>query len=446
MTVVASESPPFTPLAESLARLENAVSPLTGIVTRVVRSTHMPDETSLPSLACQLASARRTLGTETVEYGSGASTDHERARAAAIGEALERYSGSLLPYERLQRCTARSLGPRAIPPEHLSLFHPLQVAHPSFPFGAFTEDTETVFAEGVSLADGGPAYAPAELVYLRPPPLPTRPIGYSTSSGLACGPTWCEATLAALLELIERDAVMLAWNCRLSLPCLDWSCDARARALDDRFFRPTGLRYAVVDGSAFMGVPVAISVLHGHPGSRTALAVGAACAAFPSDAWSKALSECFGVYRWLGRAVADRDTSRPESPEDVQTFDDHMLYYASEETAERAAFLDAAPERRRLTDVPPLPGATPQQQLDALLDGLTRRGIAVSTFDVTSPDVRSLGLRVVRVLAPGLCPLDVSHTARFLGGSRLYTAAADAGLLDRRLTLMDINPDPHPFP
>jgi ribosomal protein S12 methylthiotransferase accessory factor len=239
---------------------------------------------------------------------------------------------------------------------------------------------------------------------------------------------------------------MLAWNCRLSLPLVDWSESTAARGLDDRCFRPTGLSYAVLDGSAFLGVPVAISVLHGHPASGAALAVGAACAATPVEAWSKALSECFGVYRWLGRAVADPVKARPASAADVQTFDDHMLFYATEEEAARAAFLDASSARRRIDDLPALRGTTPRQQLDELLDRLAARGIAAYGFDVTSPDVRSLGLHVVRVLAPGLCPLDVSHTARFLGGTRLYSAAADAGLLDRRLTLTEINPDPHPFP
>ena len=77
---------------------------------------------------------------------------------------------------------------------------------------------------------------------------------------------------------------------------------------------------------------------------------------------------------------------------------------------------------------------------------LARSGIGAYAFDVTSPDVRSLGLRVVRALAPELCQLDVSHTARFLGGERLYTAPRDAGLVPRRLRLADVNPHPHPFP
>ena len=65
---------------------------------------------------------------------------------------------------------------------------------------------------------------------------------------------------------------------------------------------------------------------------------------------------------------------------------------------------------------------------------------------MTAPDVRELGLTVGKVLAPELCPLDVPHAARFLGGRRLYDAAVSLGLRDEPLHEADVNPDPHPFP
>jgi hypothetical protein len=40
----------------------------------------------------------------------------------------------------------------------------------------------------------------------------------------------------------------------------------------------------------------------------------------------------------------------------------------------------------------------------------------------------------------------VIEGARFLGGSRLYEAAYEVGLVPRRLDVGDLNPDPHPFP
>ncbi len=437
---------PFTRLDESLRRLDEALSPLVGIVRQTVTTMHAPDETPLPNCASELASTARTLEALTVEFGSGAHPSPAQARAAAIGEALERYSAALVPTERIRISTARELGAAAVPPSRFGLFHTVQYAERGFPFARFAPDTPTSFVEGTSLADGSTALLPAELVYLRPPAGGTRPIGYATSSGLACGPSFVEAALAALLELVERDAVMVAWSNRLSLPLLTWEGEPELEALDRRFFAVTGLRYSVVDASTLLEIPVAIGVLHGPPGSRAALAVGAGCDARMPDAWLKALSEAFGVYRWLG-LQRETEPSRPlPCKEEVQTFDDHMLFYATHERARLASFLDASQARTRPADAPALSGSTPRDHVKAVVGRLERHGVSAYAVDVTSSDVESLGLRVVRVIAPELCALDVAHSARFLGSQRLYTAAFEAGLAPTVLEPADLNDDPHPFP
>jgi ribosomal protein S12 methylthiotransferase accessory factor len=123
-----------------------------------------------------------------------------------------------------------------------------------------------------------------------------------------------------------------------------------------------------------------------------------------------------------------------------------MLFYASEDNAAAAAFLDASETRRAVADVAPLEGKTPAAQIEALAGRLAQRGLSAYAIDVTSPDVAELGLSVARVIAPELCALDVSHRARFLGGRRLTTAAYEAGLLPAPLSVADVNPLPHPFP
>jgi ribosomal protein S12 methylthiotransferase accessory factor len=435
----------FTPVEDSLLRLEAAVSPLVGIVTHTLSTTSTTDEASLPNCACELASGRRTLGAATVEYGSGANVCASRARAAAIGEAVERYSAMFVPYDELRVTSARMLGPEAVDPERFALFHESQHAQPRFPFERFTPDTPTEFVAGISLPAGEPAYLPAQLVYLRQPGL-CRPIAYSTSSGLACAPTFAEAALAALFEVVERDAVMLAWKCRLSLPLLDWSEDEALRELERRFFASTGLCYPLVDGSPFLGVPIAIAVVHGPPGSRASLAVGAGAGASVGDAWLKALAEGFGVYRWLGREAASTPGRPAPDPRSIDSFDDHMLFYSRREEAALAAFLTESRERTPTGSVSTLAGATPREQTAALMAKLDERGLTAYAVDVTSPDVRELGLSVARVVAPELCALDVSHRAQYLGGRRLYTAAYEAGLVAAPLELGQLNPLPHPFP
>jgi ribosomal protein S12 methylthiotransferase accessory factor len=72
--------------------------------------------------------------------------------------------------------------------------------------------------------------------------------------------------------------------------------------------------------------------------------------------------------------------------------------------------------------------------------------VSAYATDVTTPEIRELGLHVARVVAPELCPLDVVHLARFLGGRRLYHAAHESGLARAALAPSDLNPLPHPFP
>ncbi len=131
----------------------------------------------------------------------------------------------------------------------------------------------------------------------------------------------------------------------------------------------------------------------------------------------------------------------------MTTFEDHIVRYADHANAAATAFLDASPAGGCTGDsVAPLEGSSAQEWLAALCARVEAAGSSAYAVDVTSPDVAELGLTVSRVITPELCRLDVSHDARFLGGSRLYEAAAKLGLRPDVLTEDGVNPDPHPFP
>jgi ribosomal protein S12 methylthiotransferase accessory factor len=371
----------------------------------------------------------------------------EGAVAASFGEALERYSASFVPAGRVVVCSAERL-PGAVDPARFALFHETQLADPAFPFRPFRRDTVVGWVPGFALPGGQPAYLPAQLVFLargrRPPD--EEQIAYTTSSGLACGATLEEALLAGLLEQIERDAVMLAWYDRLSLPILDWSRDPELVRIDARYFAPAGLGYSAVDLSVFFGVPTVLGVVHGAPGVLGALGVGAASAPTVGVAWRKALAEAFTVQRWVRDHALERPEDADRSAAEIRSFDGHTMFYARPDRAVRAAFLDCSPEHRDTRDIAPLEGSNVLERIDAACDRLAQHNVSAYAVDVTSPDVRSGGLHVVRVIAPELCQLDVVERARFLGGDRLYQAACSAGLVTHALTPADLNLDPHPFP
>jgi ribosomal protein S12 methylthiotransferase accessory factor len=429
-----------------LPGLRTFVSPFTGIVHGIDETLSAPDEHRLISIACELADGRPTVGRPVEEHTSSEHLLREAAEAASIGEALERYSAAFVPSKRLVVCSADRL-PGAVDPGRFALFHDTQFAEPAFPFRPFRRDTVVSWVEGFALPSAGPVYLPSQLAFLawRRAGPETR-IAYTTSNGLACAPTLEEALLAGLLEQIERDAVMLTWYARLSLPLLDWSRDPELVRLDARYFAPTGRQYSGVDLSVFFGVPTVLGVVHGAPDALGALGVGAASAPTVEVAWRKAIAEAFAVQRWVRDHALERPEDVDQPADEIRSFVGHTMFYAHPDRAARAAFLDSSAERHDTRDIARLEGSSVLERIDAVCDRLARRRVSAYAVDVTSPDLQSAGFHVVRVIAPELCQLDVVERARFLGGCRLYEAAYEAGLVQRPLTICDLNPDPHPFP
>jgi ribosomal protein S12 methylthiotransferase accessory factor len=163
------------------------------------------------------------------------------------------------------------------------------------------------------------------------------------------------------------------------------------------------------------------------------------------DAWRTCVAEAFAVHRWLRGLLAASPTPL-ERVEDVRTLEDHTLFHGTPERAGELAFLEASGSERSTTNVPALPGDSPGKIVAEIVRRLGGQGVSAYAVDVTSPDVEELGLKVARVVTPELCALDVFGGAPYRGGTRLYRAAFEAGLVDGPVTYDDLNPLPHPYP
>jgi ribosomal protein S12 methylthiotransferase accessory factor len=411
--------------------LESLVSPLVGVVRGMQEVLAGPEDVRLATAWCESAFPYALTG-----GGSGVTA--QDARAAAIGEAVERYSASVVDPDALVVATARELGQRAVDPAQFALFSDRQYETPGFPYARFDRDTRVAWVEGTSLPDGEPALLPAQLVHLAGHE-DERPICRTTSSGLACHDSVESATLAALLELLERDAFMITWKARLSWPVLDWRGNTRLTDFERSFLRPTGLQWRAVDLSAFWDVPIAAAIVRGG----RVLGVGAAAGVTAERAVTKALDEAARVRTWA-QALARFGGDSPAA-DDVDEFDDHVRFYADPGNAGRVAFLDDSSYRRTVERMPRVRGSTHEEWTEAICRRLARRGVSAYAVDVTSADVREAGLAVIRVIAPKLCALDVEHRARLLGAARLYDEPVRLGMRER-FDELEVNPDPHPFP
>ena len=420
--------------------LDGLVSPYVGLVRGVREVLAGPEDVRLVTMWCESAHAGALVGAPVAYAGGGSGTRPEEARAAAIGEAVERYSASYADPAGLVVGTAAELGPAAVDPARFALFTPAQYATPGFRYAPFDADTRLAWVRGRALPDGEPAWLPAQLVHLVPAADEPR-ICRATSNGLACHDDPAEAALRAALEVLERDAFMITWNACLSWPRLEWTGNRELESFVRTRVRPTGLDVRVIDLSAFWEVPCALGVARSTAAGTAPLGVGAAAAPTIERAVEKAIDEAVRVRTW---AEALR-VHAAEAASEIRDFDDHVRFYAEDAHAPRAAFLDASDQVRHVDDVRPLRGTTPESRTATICDRLASRSASAYAVDVTAPDVRDAGLAVVRVVAPELCALDVEHDARLLGGARLYEEPVRLGMR-ASFGEFDVNPDPHPFP
>jgi ribosomal protein S12 methylthiotransferase accessory factor len=258
----------------------------------------------------------------------------------------------------------------------------------------------------------------------------SKPLGdrlcQSTTSGLALGSDIAAASERAVLELVERDATMMTWLCRLPgrrivLDACDTGLNAILRGLE-----PLGVDVELYLLDVGIAIPTVLACGFGDGKRWPGLCVGSA--AHPSGQMALRAAALEMIY--TARGLQRVDAQRIESPVAMRTdkFSDHAFYYVPPERAAAAAFLrEGLPIKYSL--LPQIPGGG-AIQIAAML---AESGINVAIADVTSADVALSGLKVVRALTDGLLPIHCGHGFERGGSRRLWNRTTE------------FNPDPHPF-
>jgi ribosomal protein S12 methylthiotransferase accessory factor len=375
----------------------------------------------------------------------GVSVDRRGAIAKALGEAIERYCSAIFDYRDLTLGPYDELDGAATPPERFALHSAEQYAQEGFPWRPFTRSSPVCWTRGASLVSGEPVLAPACMVYVPFHFLSSRPdtpICQPISTGLACGSGWEQAVLSGLCEAVERDAFTLTWQARCSWPHV--ARESWTDAIEDRVrrYEDVGLRVEMMEITTDVAVPVILTVALGDSPTSPAVAVAAACDPSPEVAAIKSLEELAHTRKFARQL----HQCTPPVPVDVagghpEVVDQktHLRFYCEQEAKEHAGFMWASRQERPLGDEPPV------RSLEGAVAAVAAAGLEPVVVDLTTPDVATLGLTVVRVVVPGLNPLFMGHRNRALGGERLRTVPQLLGHRGLAPGEPD-NPYPHPFP
>jgi ribosomal protein S12 methylthiotransferase accessory factor len=245
---------------------------------------------------------------------------------------------------------------------------------------------------------------------------------------------------SAVCETIERDMVAVTWLQKLPLPRLDPS-ELTASTLDlVEWCRRKYVEVHFFDATSEIGVPTVYCVQEAPHDEVARLLVTAATHPDASWAAEHALAEGLSLRPTLQRAAVDERAADSVVKGALAIGSPHM--------SGAMDFLLRTPNHlrtRRMTRVttPPESGESDEARLRTLVDACERAGHKIYAFDLATPELRRIGLRVARVVMPSLQPLSFSRHARYLGHPRVYRLPE---LLGRgSLPEGGLNADPQPF-
>jgi thiazole/oxazole-forming peptide maturase SagD family component len=307
----------------------------------------------------------------------------------AIAEAHERHATGLLRVERsapagsLTRRGERWLDPREVAPLTRAQYAKRSDLQP------FDARRSWQWVRGRTLASNAPVWVPVDLVFsgLSPRRLGRRPCLHATSSGVAAGPSQEHAAERALLELIERHALMRSWlhrtpPARIAPSALTCHCQRRIA-----YWREQHRNFHVLDLST-LGVAVAAVIMVSD--SYPCFVAGAAASTASFDA---AVLKALRETELQLASLTMRPQENPVDPQDVRSLLDHGRLYLRPGHLGQLAWLWAGEQAQKV----PVPSAN----ITSLYEKLGV--IAVKLSPAASP------LKVVRALSPSLLPLSFGY-------------------------------------
>jgi ribosomal protein S12 methylthiotransferase accessory factor len=377
------------------------------------------------------------------------------ALAKVMGESLERYCVSLYDPESIHLATTSQLGEKATDPRRFQLFHSNQLQDPSFPFARPTADDALSWVDGFSLTRNEATQVPATMVHLSyQPATPYDSFEQCPVSGYACGNTLEDAILSGLYEVVERDAFMIFWYHWLRVPGIDLTSSASVETTETlaRYIN-SPVRLFCSDITTDVGVTVALAALtswrQGWPATTVALGANLDREQAVSHAFQELAANLLVVsshLQYVGQSF-------PLSAQQVLRMEDHGTFYAP---PQMLPALDPVLRPQRwvtLTGTSISNGETDlkshidlKSQIEQCVRSLAAVDLEVIVVDVTASQVEQLGFKVVKVLIPGMSPIDFGMRWRHLGGARLYDAPVRMGYSGTVRDPGGLNMMPHPFP
>lgn len=423
-----------------LADYEPLISPITGPVKQLVKLPMAGEGLHTYQAGQNFAvpmSHVSDLRAGLRSAASGKGMSDVQARASAVGEAIERYSGLYRGDEARVSASYRELGPeQAIAPNELHQFSDTQFAerdewnargsHFQRVCDPFDETATIDWTPLWSLTHGRTRYLPtASLFFGYPVALGHRYAG-ADSNGNAAGTSFEDAAVQGFMELVERDSVAIWWYNMLRRPAIDLDSFGIEYFADwQRRYRATGREVWALDVTSDLGIPTVVTVSRriDKPVEDILIAFGAH----------------FDITIAISRAMTEMNQFLPavigvteEQTQYAYPDPDQQRWWTTATLANQPYLAPAPGPLRTAADYVDRSTADLADDVRLAQHIIEDAGMEMLLLDQTRPDI---GLPVVKVVVPGM-----RHFWTRYAPGRLYDVPVRMGWLPHPTPESELNP------
>ena len=448
------EDVPRSDPMETIRRGSRMVSSRVGIVQRVSHGVYHAQDPATFAMGIMASDISRFAETANSSKGGGGGDMLVNALAATLGEAAERYCMFFYDKNEMVFAPYREIPTDAVSPDIIRLYTREQIEglSPGARVRYFTEDTPVRWVWGWSLTEQRPRLVPASFVYMNYQYDEDEPvIGRNASSGLAANLTIEEAILTGILEIIERDAFTICWLSRRPGRRVTIDDEETEAFLRQKFhFGHPKVETKIHDVTLDVPVPSFFVTIKRPTEFGPAVCVGSTSRLDPKQAIRKCFLEAgqgIPYFRFLLAQLKDWEPS--DDFLNLTSFDHHCVFYLKRPdlVPEAFGFLEDHEGTVPLSSIADRSTGRLLSDIQACVELLRQAGLEIIVVEITTPDIRDIGMRVVRVVIPSMVPLHGVYKFPFLGSKRLakFPLRVKPGQSNGQ-EAPKFNTYPHPFP
>lgn len=337
--------------------------------------------------------------------GYGYSFCHNKAIQSALGEAVERYCSSYIPkklliekYNKLKK-------------DNINVINPNMFIHKFKKYKKINLNTKIGWKKAYNVFNNKEVYVPASIIYL---PIPRNngvfpQLRDQNSTGLATGVNIEHAIMNGIYECIERDSFAIMWYNKLNGDYIAIEeLDKKNQDIIKKF-NDLGLEIILKQINYKTIIPVYLAIMLNKKYKK--LPKIYICTKSGSE-FNKTiydlLGELIGGYYSLIELKYIYNLKIHKELKNVRSLEENALTYGfgnidlnQLEFLLRKSADNQIERKRRLNDK--------ENTLEEILCEIKNMNINMYFSEITTPDISSIGLKVVRVFSPELCFLESNY-------------------------------------